>query len=321
MPTALARSTYQTLLNDISRFYETASRSQVTFAWETGRRIVQVEQKGDIRAEYGVSLIPSLSADLTKKYGTGFSTTNLAEMRRFYLSNANFQPAGKLTWTNQVELSRIKDPKARKALERRALEEGLTKYDLRPLIREVIGTDGKPTKELPPLKRPTNLKLNTFRKADPKIVGLWELPRGQVLLDCGFFILHPVPEASLDGQVVEVPAYTYCAVVERVVDGDTLLVLIDAGFGNVVRERLRLRGMNTPELGTPEGDKAKRYVTGLLPAGSLIVIKTYRTDDYGRFVVDTFYKTGCNDPEEIIENGEYLNQVLLDKGYAVRMAE
>ena len=125
----------------------------------------------------------------------------------------------------------------------------------------------------------------------------------------------------MDVLITDTPAYTYSAQVERVVDGDTLLVLIDVGLGCIMHERLRLRGVNTPELGTPEGEKAKKYVAGLLPAGSTIVIKSYRTDDYGRFVVDTFYKIGCNDPQEIIANGEYLNQVLLDKGYAVRMKE
>jgi endonuclease YncB( thermonuclease family) len=122
--------------------------------------------------------------------------------------------------------------------------------------------------------------------------------------------------------------------VDRVIDGDTLKVIIDVGFpgpsgaqagtgGIVVYDKLRLRGINCPELGTPDGDKAKRYVEKLLPPGSRIILKSHKSgvDKYGRFVVDTFYKTGCDDAEEIIASGTYLNQELLDEGYAVRMAE
>jgi endonuclease YncB( thermonuclease family) len=46
-----------------------------------------------------------------------------------------------------------------------------------------------------------------------------------------------------------------------------------------------------------------------------------RTEKWGRFLADVFYKEVDSAPEEIIEGGEYLNQVLLDKGYAVRMEE
>jgi endonuclease YncB( thermonuclease family) len=110
--------------------------------------------------------------------------------------------------------------------------------------------------------------------------------------------------------------------VERVIDGDTLVVLIDTGFGDPLEEKLRLRGINTPELGTPEGEKAKKFVEKLLPVGSTIVFKSKKsTDPHGRFVVDLFYKKGVSDPEAIIADGVYLNQQLLDEGYAVRMAE
>jgi predicted nuclease of restriction endonuclease-like (RecB) superfamily len=50
-----------------------------------GRRIVEYEQKGKKRAEYGEEILPKLSADLSKKFGRGFSPDNLEAMRRFYL--------------------------------------------------------------------------------------------------------------------------------------------------------------------------------------------------------------------------------------------
>jgi hypothetical protein len=53
--------------------------------WEVGRRIVEFEQGGDERAEYGKELIKRLSTDLTNSLGRGFSRRNIEYMRTFYL--------------------------------------------------------------------------------------------------------------------------------------------------------------------------------------------------------------------------------------------
>ncbi len=225
-----------------------------------------------------------------------------------------------MTWGQHVELLPVRDKRLRAQIEKQAVKKVLSVRQIRQLVREA-NQDARLAKALPPLARPADLRLNTFRKTDPAIAALRNIPRGQVLVDCGFFVLRPVEEASLEGLLTDKPAYTYAATVERVIDGDTLLVLIDAGFGSLVHERLRLRGINTPELGTPDGEKAKKYLTKLLPAGSDLVIKSYRTDDYGRFVADVLYKNGMFDPQQIIDSGTYLNQQLLDEGYAVRMSE
>lgn len=52
--------------------------------WEIGRRIVEYEQGGSERAEYGTALIKRLGTDLTKEYGRGFGWRNLTQMRTFY---------------------------------------------------------------------------------------------------------------------------------------------------------------------------------------------------------------------------------------------
>jgi len=52
--------------------------------WEIGRRIVEFEQGGDIRAEYKAGLLERLSRDLTSRFGRGFSVDNLETMRLFY---------------------------------------------------------------------------------------------------------------------------------------------------------------------------------------------------------------------------------------------
>jgi predicted nuclease of restriction endonuclease-like (RecB) superfamily len=60
--------------------------------WLIGREIVQAIQKGDERAEYGKQIIKDLSVRLNKKYGKGFSTSNLWYFRQFYLVYSNREP-------------------------------------------------------------------------------------------------------------------------------------------------------------------------------------------------------------------------------------
>ena len=61
------------------------NKAQVLAYREIGREIVDFEQKGKARAEYGEELIKRLSEDMTEKFGKGFSEMNLRNMRRFYL--------------------------------------------------------------------------------------------------------------------------------------------------------------------------------------------------------------------------------------------
>ena len=54
--------------------------------WLIGRHIVEFEQRGKIRAEYGAESVKRLAADLSARYGRGFSKRNLEQMRLFYMS-------------------------------------------------------------------------------------------------------------------------------------------------------------------------------------------------------------------------------------------
>ena len=78
--------------------------------WNIGRYIIEFEQKGNARAEYGKKLIPRLSKDLTLRLGTGYSRSNLANMRLLYLRFPIFQTvSGKFSWSMLVELVNIDD--------------------------------------------------------------------------------------------------------------------------------------------------------------------------------------------------------------------
>ena len=328
MPSLPAAGRFQKLVEDISRLYTDARQAQVRFAWETGRRIVREEQNGETRARYGARLIPELSKVLSQKYGPGFSTRTLQKMRHFYRHHSIAPTSAQLDWSDYVELMPLKDERNRKHLERRILKEGLKSTEIRQEVhrlRRQKENGAAPVllhaqKPLPPLKSPGGLKLNTFSLSSLRA----KLKADHVLVDCGFFVSWPVRKDELAGiDIQKEMAYTYAATVDRVIDGDTLLVLIEVGFGIIVRDRLRLRGVNCPETSSPEGARAKKFVEKLLPVDATVVIKSHKckTDIYGRFVADVFYKQGVADPEAIIEQGVYLNRELLDQGHAVRMAE
>ena len=85
---------YPSIFGDVSRIIDAARRSAarsvntvMTAAyWLIGNRIVEFEQSGEKRAEYGTALIERLAADLTQRFGRGFSRQNIQQMRLFYLS-------------------------------------------------------------------------------------------------------------------------------------------------------------------------------------------------------------------------------------------
>ena len=92
--------------------------------WQIGRDIVEFEQGGKARAEYGKNLIKNLSRDLTLRHGKGFSRSNVMMMRAFYLAHPKVQtPSGQLSWSHYVELLAIDDFLERGFYEKQAIAE------------------------------------------------------------------------------------------------------------------------------------------------------------------------------------------------------
>ena len=85
---------YQAIFGDVSRIIDDARQSAtrsvnavMTAAyWLIGQRIVEFEQSGEKRAEYGTALIERLAVDMRERFGRGFSRQNIWQMRQFYLS-------------------------------------------------------------------------------------------------------------------------------------------------------------------------------------------------------------------------------------------
>ena len=88
-----------TLINDLrsivskarSKAFAAINYSLVERNWRIGQRIVEQEQNGASRAEYGKHVIDIASAALTEEFGKGFSYTNIANYKRFYLTFSDLQ--------------------------------------------------------------------------------------------------------------------------------------------------------------------------------------------------------------------------------------
>lgn len=139
----ISKPKYAKLLADIGIAIESARQSAVMAIniqlvkanWEIGRHIVEFEQRGKERAEYGSDLLSRLSKDLTLHYGKGFGRRNVLDMRRFYLAYQKWQAVpAKLSWTHIVSLITISDPIARKFYQKQAEFE---KWSSRELERQI----------------------------------------------------------------------------------------------------------------------------------------------------------------------------------------
>lgn len=113
--------------------------------------------------------------------------------------------------------------------------------------------------------------------------------------------------------------YVYKALVERVIDGDTLLLRLDLGFQVWKEQRVRLAEIECPPIDDPKGYEAFEYVRDQLVKAPFIVLKTNKIDIYGRYVAHVFYSFTSQSHEKVFKEGRYLNQELLDKGFARRI--
>ncbi|MBW2736032.1 MAG: thermonuclease family protein [Deltaproteobacteria bacterium] len=110
--------------------------------------------------------------------------------------------------------------------------------------------------------------------------------------------------------------YVYKATVERVVDGDTLLLVVDLGFHVLKRQRVRLARLDTPALQQEGGREAQSFVRDVLASVDFVVVKTNKIDLYGRYVGHIFYAPGVEDAQQVFAKGRYLNAELVKGGFA-----
>lgn len=115
------KNNYKNLISDISCIlaqsrkiaYQAVNAILTTTYWQIGRQIVEFEQGGKERAEYGAKLLQKLSHDLTKQFGEGFSYRNIRLIRQFYIAFPIWHTVSakskKLSWSHYVRLMSIEN--------------------------------------------------------------------------------------------------------------------------------------------------------------------------------------------------------------------
>lgn len=138
---------YQSLISSIGEALrdgrgqaaQAMNRAMLSTYWQIGKFIVDYEQHGNEKAEYGSELLMRLSRDLTDRHGSGFSKSNVFTMRRLYLIYPKFQTlSGKLTWSHYVELLKIEDPLERGFYERECESENWGVRELKRQMKSML---------------------------------------------------------------------------------------------------------------------------------------------------------------------------------------
>lgn len=301
------------------------NREKVVMAWQIGKIIDQHLEENN-QAKYGEKLFEQLEKD------TAIAQSILYQMCNFYKAYPTL-PKSNLSWSHYRSLASIED-----GAERKYLEDFSVKKDL--------GADAlqKEVAQLKKAKKKTvgkkNLycqrgKLFTYELSKQILKQVQDGGNGgkttTAFVDCGFNIFTEIKTSLAPEGIVEskklATAYslkkseldrkqlhTYKAYIERVIDGDTVHVVLDLGFKIQHREILRLAKIGAAELDTSEGKKSFSALQKILKNVPFVIIKTNKTDIYGRYVADVFFSESETDPQKVADAGVYLNQLLLDRG-------
>lgn len=203
--------------------------------WEIGRRIVDVEQGGESRAEYGEELIPRLAADLTERFGRGFGRANLEYMRRFFVlwqipqtvsgesvnaeNSISQTPSGEfadtlpiqslaarfpLPWSHYVKLLTVEDEDARSFYEAEALRSGWTVRQLKRQIdsqfyqRTLLSKNKSTMLKRGAEPKPSDLITPDEEIKDPFVLEFLDLKDEYSESDLEYALIHKLEEFLLE---------------------------------------------------------------------------------------------------------------------------
>lgn len=307
-------------IEELCRAYLGAQGQQraVRAYWEIGRRIVEHEQGGGNKGAYGKQVVGRLARDLTARFGKGFSAPLVFAMRKFALLWKAEELVEPLSWVQYRALSRVRSPHARAELEVRVRQEGLGNRELLQVLQARRMQERGPGPGLS--KRPGRVGLYRLERAGTgdraqldagfgiktTLPASWELPAG-------------IPDRAVVGVIggsgtagqLEVctdlagdwERYTYPFRVKRVIDGDTLIGVLDLGLGMALEARFRLRGLDAAERGTLEGDAAREVLAALVCTDHALTAQSYGMDAYGRWLVDLSRADGLFVNARLLEDG------------------
>lgn len=307
-----------------SRAQEAYNREKIISYWKIGKAIsVHLSQSRSVAA-YGKHLHARLAGDL------GIGERLLYQMTQFYNTYPNLKPSQNLNWSHYRLLTTVKDEGQRNALEAKAASDNWSHRALDTFIKDERSKSPKPKsrkfRKLSVLRRRL-YTYNVFKDDYSK----------NVLIDCGFNIYHESNMGNFRGNFVETvktksgyklakttstykQLYTYKAYVKKIIDGDTIWVVVDCGFKIWTHQKIRLRGIDAPGITTQKGLESYKFVCKELKGLPFIVIKSHGRDKYDRYLSDIFYLKDEKDPQGVLKRGEFLNQRLLDESLAIHQS-
>ena len=371
MPKQLAKDdSYKTLVKKIqSELTELdffIRRRTAEGYWRIGKFIDEHILEHKDKADYGTYVLSRLGEDVNR------DKSLLARALKFYRIYPIVADRPQLSWDHYKRLITVQDEDRREKFEKLAVQKEWSAEELYEAIRldrvNVEEPEIKPGNTAKKLTV-TRARLYTYQILEP---GYIHSAEEMLTINLGFnFLIHTeikglrlkagdlIESVKLsDEEILNADSrkfnadlrryqysfkhsdakprelYTYKAFVERVVDADTIWLIIDLGFSSWSRQKVRLRGIDAPELSTKEGIKAKQFVEAKLKEVEFVVVKTYKSDKYDRYLTDVFYppleprrvgspeelrracSTGQPDPFAVLESGTFLNQELLDLGLA-----
>ena len=328
---ALLRQVKETLVEGQRRIEE----EKVRIYWQTGRLIHTHILKHSERAEYGGEVLKRLAEDIQVDLSV------LQRCVRFVKAYPHLPISArgpKFSWSHYRKLITISDNKKRLSFEKFVLQNEWSAEELAARIKEDRPEENKTIEA----KSVSSQSLLTPLRGIPYTYQIVERPNVKaneppnLRVDLGFGVFHKVEPRLISffskGDIVEsIPKddaykfaktgraakdlFTYWAEIERIIDGDTLKVRFDLGFNMEARDTLRLRGIDCPEMDTKEGQAAKAFVQSYIKEASSIIVRSSRSDKYARYLADVFIPQG-EEPDPATDI--YLNNLLLEKGHAVR---
>ncbi len=291
-------------------------RREIDRAWlstyhETGRLInAHVLQFRD-RADYGAKVYEKLAAD------TDISVRTLRQCAQFQRCYPIRHARAELSWAHFQLLIQVEDDARRKTIEAEAIRNHWTTRELETRVRRsnavvLAANDDAPA---------PFVELLTPRRGTPGLHPIVDRGSGPEV-DLGFKFYRTLgPSSPLTTQdmvrlnedgvrriegATKAQLFTYAATVRKIVDGDTLVVALAVAPDFTHELKLRLRGLDCPEISTAAGRAAKAFVDDLLRAGDEVILCTTKPDKYDRYLADVFVggskgesmkvKDGASDP-------------------------
>lgn len=193
----LIKNITETYQSERSKAIQAIKSGLVNAHWQTGKYIVEFEQGGNEKSEFGSLLLDKLSEDLKAKHGAGFSKSNLVYMRLFYLK----YPIGvtlshQLSWSHYYELLKISDDLERGFYEKQSILEGWSIRELRRqkkaslYLRVAASTDKKRIVKLAKEGRRVEKPTDIIR--DPYIFDFLKIPAA-----------YQLTEAELEKRIIQ----------------------------------------------------------------------------------------------------------------------